>query len=109
MPKGEPNGHYQMGWRDVSDYLVVLRNSTGKRWDVRLTVTGELSQERYLLLSLCCCGGGKDGHAADCVPTAAHWPNANGRGLAASVWDMCFRADRVLAEKARIAERQASF
>lgn len=109
MPVGVSNGHYQMGWRDVGDYLAQLRDNNGRRWTVHMSVTGELSNERRLLLGLCCCGGHEGGHGAGCVPTVASWPDGNGRGLAATVWDMCYRADRVMAEIAQEAERQSAF
>jgi len=109
MPHGVSNGNNEVGWLDVGEYLAHLKGATGRSWCVCVATTGELSKERFLLLSV---RDFKDGTPVVCsgdTVTVATWPNNARRGLAATVLDMLYRFDRCLEERAQVAERQAFF
>lgn len=103
------NGNDGPGWLDVHAYLESLRRTTGRRWCVCMAATSEESRTRHLLLSVCEFRGGTPIVRDDLVLVTGHWPNPNQRYLDASVYELLYRFDALLAERESASVAQQAF
>lgn len=98
-----------LGWLDVNAYLKELRRTTGRGWCVCIASTGESSRTEHLLLSVCEYRAGAPVVRDDIALTAGHWPSASHRRLEFAVYDLLYRFDRRMAERATEVESQSAF
>lgn len=98
-----------LGWLDIHEYLNDLASTTGRRWCICVAATGESSRSKHLLFTVCEYRAGAPVVRDDITLTAGHWPSPNHRRVESAVFELLYRFDRRMAERAEDLENQSAF